>query len=55
MEDLYANLQVQLSAKLARTEHSDLLKVLLEWLKEGGGEMVERKIREMVKEIEGEE
>jgi len=55
MEDLYANLQIQLSTKLARKEHSELLKVLVEWLREGGGELVERKIKEMVKEVVGEE
>jgi hypothetical protein len=45
----------ELSQRLARKDkHSKLLKMVLRWLEEGGGEAVQDGVKEMVKRIRGE-
>ena len=45
----------ELSQRLARKDkHAKLLKMILQWLEEGGGEAVQDGVKEMVKRIRGE-
>jgi len=45
----------ELSQRLARKDkHSKLLKMILQWLEEGGGKAVEDGVKEMAKRIRGE-
>ena len=45
----------ELSQRLARKDkHAKLLKMILQWLEEGGGEAVQDGVKEMVKRIIGE-
>ena len=49
------HLYEELSQRLARKDkHGELLKLLLEWLEEGGGDAMKDGIKEMVKRIKGE-
>jgi hypothetical protein len=54
-EEIFKEFSNELNKRLTRKEkHSELLKTLLQWLEEGGGEAVEDGIKEMVKRIKGE-
>jgi hypothetical protein len=45
----------ELSQRLARKDkHAKLLKMILQWLEEGGGEAVQDGVKEMAKRIRGE-
>jgi hypothetical protein len=44
----------ELSQRLTRKEHAKLLRILLQWLEEGGGEEMEDGVKEMVRRIRGE-
>jgi hypothetical protein len=45
----------ELSQRLARKDkHAKLLKMLLQWLEEGGGDAMQDGVKEMVKRIRGE-
>lgn len=45
----------ELSQRLARKDkHAKLLKMVLQWLEQGGGEGVQDSVKEMVKRIRGE-
>ena len=45
----------ELSQRLARKDkHAELLKIVLQWLEEGGGEAVKDGVKEMAKRIRGE-
>jgi hypothetical protein len=45
----------ELSQRLARKDkHAKLLKMVLQWLEEGGGEAVQDNVKEMAKRIRGE-
>jgi hypothetical protein len=45
----------ELSQRLARKDkHTKWLKMVLQWLEEGGGESVEDGVKELVKRIRGE-
>jgi hypothetical protein len=55
MSSFSKHLYEELSQRLARTDkHGELLKLLLEWLEEGGGDAMKDGIKEMVKRIKGE-
>ena len=49
------HLYEELSQRLARKDkHGELLKLLLQWLEEGGGDAMKDGVKEMVKRIKGE-
>jgi len=55
MDIFSKNLYEELSQRLARKDkHAELLKTLLQWLEEGGGEAMQEGVKEMVKRIKGE-
>jgi len=55
MSEFSERLYGELSQRLTRKDkHAKLLKMVLQWLEEGGGEAVEDGIKEMVKRIRGE-
>lgn len=55
MSMLSGRLYEELSRRLARKDkHTKLLKMILQWLEEGGGEAVQDGVKEMVKRIRGE-
>ncbi|MEM3437621.1 MAG: hypothetical protein QXP55_03680 [Nitrososphaerales archaeon] len=50
-EELYSTLKERLIKRLENKNSVELLDKVLNWLKEGGGKEVERKIRERVEMI----
>ena len=54
MNDVYENIFKQLSKKLPRKEDVDLLRMLLNVQREGGGAAVKKKIKGLILEIVGE-
>ena len=50
-ESLYKELNQRLTRK---DKHAKLLRTLLQWLEEGGGEAMEEGVKEMVERIRGE-
>lgn len=55
MSSFSKHLYEELSQRLARKDkHGELLKLLLEWLEEGGGDAMKDGVKEMVKRIKGE-
>lgn len=54
MNDVYENIFREISKKLPRKEDVDLLKMLLEVQREGGGAAVKKKIKMLIQEIVGE-
>jgi hypothetical protein len=54
MNDVYENIFRELSKKLPRKEDIDLLKMLLDVQREGGGSAVKKKIKMFIQEMVGE-
>ena len=54
MNDVYENIFRELSKKLPRKDDVDLLKMLLDVQREGGGVAVKKKIKMFIQEIVGE-
>ncbi|MEM3539110.1 MAG: hypothetical protein QW193_04810 [Nitrososphaerales archaeon] len=53
MTDVYDRIYQTLSPKLPKKDDAELLKLLLDRQREGGKEAVEQKIKELIKELEG--
>ena len=54
MNDVYENIFRELSKKLPRKEDIDLLKMLLDVQREGGGRAVKKKLKMFIQEMVGE-
>ena len=54
MSDVYENISRELSKKLPRKEDVDLLEMLLDVQREGGGEAVRKTIKALIQGIVGE-